>query len=50
MTIETVDLHNKVRAARTYFTRKNLVVEKDVESVLDDYNVPQEYNIFDVAN
>lgn len=40
MTFETVDLHNKVRAARTYFTRKNLISEKDVQSILDDYNVP----------
>ena len=39
-----------MRAARTYFTRKNLISEKDVHSILDDYNVPQVYEIIDVKN
>lgn len=39
MTLECCDLHTKLRTARTYFLKKNVLIEKHVVSILNDENV-----------
>ena len=43
LTVEDLDVHTKLRAARTYFMTKNVRRDKDVESILNDENVTMEY-------
>lgn len=45
MTVESFDLHSKIRAARTFFLGKNCRFEHDLQIDLDDYNVPQQYTL-----
>lgn len=49
-TFESVDLHSQVRAARTYFLKKNVKFEREIVSINDDYDVVQQYEVKEIEN
>jgi hypothetical protein len=45
MTVESFDLRTKVRCARTYFLAKNVKFYQNLNNILNDDNVPQDYDL-----